>query len=157
MCAGDGGTNFVQCTSVCDVSLNEPAIAASAWYGYCVIFFKEMCPDARATSMSRCSKNNARLRRLPPLARARALTTAVLGPALALVLVLDLDRALVLDLALVLVLALVRDPALTTGRALVRDPAPTTGRALEVVPVAHSALGKSPRMDRRARSWVSNL
>ncbi|KAI5456085.1 hypothetical protein BGZ63DRAFT_418111 [Mariannaea sp. PMI_226] len=46
MCAGDGGANFVSCMSECDTELNEPANASSAWYGYCVQFFKEMCPEA---------------------------------------------------------------------------------------------------------------
>ncbi|KAL6407436.1 hypothetical protein AUP68_10268 [Ilyonectria robusta] len=46
MCKGDGGTNFVSCVPQCDASLNEPNNAAGAWYGYCVVFFKEMCPPA---------------------------------------------------------------------------------------------------------------
>lgn len=46
MCAGDGSTNFVSCMPQCDASLNERNNAASAWYGYCVQFFKEICPSA---------------------------------------------------------------------------------------------------------------
>ncbi|KAH6884261.1 hypothetical protein B0T10DRAFT_564837 [Thelonectria olida] len=46
MCAGDGGANFVSCLSQCDVSLDEPAIASSQFYYYCVQFFKEVCPSA---------------------------------------------------------------------------------------------------------------
>lgn len=47
ICAGDGGTNFVACLPYCDGGINEPAIATAAWYGYCVIFFKELCPSAQ--------------------------------------------------------------------------------------------------------------
>jgi hypothetical protein len=46
MCAGDGSANFVKCLSYCDASLNEPAIASSTYYGYCVLFFKELCDGA---------------------------------------------------------------------------------------------------------------
>src|SRR4051812_32096857 len=47
MCAGDGGTNTVTCLSQCDPGLNEPANVVATWYGYCTIFFKEMCPEAK--------------------------------------------------------------------------------------------------------------
>ncbi|KAH7256257.1 hypothetical protein BKA59DRAFT_467088 [Fusarium tricinctum] len=46
MCAGDGSANFVKCLSYCDANLNEPAIASSTYYGYCVLFFKELCDGA---------------------------------------------------------------------------------------------------------------
>jgi hypothetical protein len=46
MCYGDGGTNVNTCLSYCDTSLNEPANVVATWYGYCVIFFKDMCADA---------------------------------------------------------------------------------------------------------------
>lgn len=46
MCAGDGSANFVKCLPYCDASLNEPAIASSTYYGYCVLFFKELCDGA---------------------------------------------------------------------------------------------------------------
>lgn len=47
MCAGDGGTNFVSCLPYCDGGIDEAGIATGAWYNYCVIFFKELCPSAR--------------------------------------------------------------------------------------------------------------
>ncbi|KAM0185570.1 hypothetical protein ACHAPA_012082 [Fusarium lateritium] len=47
MCAGDGSANFVKCLSYCDVNKNEPAIASSTYYGYCVLFFKELCDGAQ--------------------------------------------------------------------------------------------------------------
>jgi hypothetical protein len=46
MCAGDGSVTFNSCLSECDTSLNEPANAVANFYGYCVIFFKELCPTA---------------------------------------------------------------------------------------------------------------
>lgn len=47
MCAGDGSTKFVSCLSSCDPSLNEPANASAAYYGYCLMFFKELCDGAQ--------------------------------------------------------------------------------------------------------------
>ncbi|PNP79959.1 hypothetical protein FNYG_06656 [Fusarium nygamai] len=47
MCAGDGSANFVSCLSSCDPNKNEPAIASSTYYGYCVLFFKELCDGAQ--------------------------------------------------------------------------------------------------------------
>ena len=46
MCYGDGGTMTAQCLSVCDPGINEPFNVVATWYGYCVIFFKEMCAEA---------------------------------------------------------------------------------------------------------------
>ncbi|KAF9768035.1 hypothetical protein IL306_014703 [Fusarium sp. DS 682] len=47
MCAGDGSANFVSCLASCDPNKNEPAIASSTYYGYCVLFFKELCDGAQ--------------------------------------------------------------------------------------------------------------
>ncbi|KAM0342103.1 hypothetical protein ACHAPU_009717 [Fusarium lateritium] len=47
MCAGDGSANFVTCLSSCDPNKNEPEIASSTYYGYCVLFFKELCDGAQ--------------------------------------------------------------------------------------------------------------
>ncbi|GKU22061.1 hypothetical protein FLAG1_10262 [Fusarium langsethiae] len=47
MCAGDGSANFVSCLSSCDTSLNEPANASATYYGYCLMFFKELCDGAQ--------------------------------------------------------------------------------------------------------------
>ncbi|EWG36106.1 hypothetical protein FVEG_00261 [Fusarium verticillioides 7600] len=47
MCAGDGSANFVSCLPSCDPNKNEPAIASSTYYGYCVLFFKELCDGAQ--------------------------------------------------------------------------------------------------------------
>ncbi|KAF5001615.1 hypothetical protein FGRMN_921 [Fusarium graminum] len=46
MCAGDGSANFVTCLSSCGPNKDEPAIASSTYYGYCVLFFKELCDGA---------------------------------------------------------------------------------------------------------------
>ncbi|RGP58702.1 hypothetical protein FLONG3_11415 [Fusarium longipes] len=61
MCAGDGSTNFVSCLSYCDPTLNEPANASATYYGYCLIFFKELCDGAQQfvseeTYARQCSK-----------------------------------------------------------------------------------------------------
>jgi hypothetical protein len=45
-CYGDGSNNVNTCLSYCDSSLNEPANVVATWYGFCVIFFKDMCADA---------------------------------------------------------------------------------------------------------------
>ncbi|KAF4465452.1 hypothetical protein FALBO_7704 [Fusarium albosuccineum] len=46
MCAGDGSANFVSCLPYCDGGIDEAGIATSTFYGYCVMFFKELCPTA---------------------------------------------------------------------------------------------------------------
>ncbi|KAL3605301.1 hypothetical protein FPOAC2_00244 [Fusarium poae] len=61
MCAGDGSANFVSCLSYCDPTLNEPANASATYYGYCLMFFKELCDGARQfvddeTYAKQCSK-----------------------------------------------------------------------------------------------------
>ncbi|KAF0637067.1 hypothetical protein FPSE5266_06956 [Fusarium pseudograminearum] len=61
MCAGDGSANFVSCLSSCDPTLNEPANASATYYGYCLMFFKELCDGAQEfvssdTYAEQCSK-----------------------------------------------------------------------------------------------------
>lgn len=61
MCAGDGSANFVSCLSSCDATLNEPANASATYYGYCLMFFKELCDGAQEfvssdTYAEQCSK-----------------------------------------------------------------------------------------------------
>ncbi|KAJ4137286.1 hypothetical protein NW768_002868 [Fusarium equiseti] len=61
MCAGDGSTKFVSCLGSCDPQLNEPANASATYYGYCLMFFKELCDGAQAfvdqeTYEKQCSK-----------------------------------------------------------------------------------------------------
>ena len=61
MCAGDGSTKFVSCLSSCDPTLNEPANASATYYGYCLMFFKELCDGAQEfvdqeTYEKQCSK-----------------------------------------------------------------------------------------------------
>lgn len=51
MCKGDGGVNLVTCVSVCDsvdrLGTNLGSQQVSGWYGYCTIFFQDMCSDAQ--------------------------------------------------------------------------------------------------------------
>ena len=53
MCAGDGGTNMVTCSSICGVpdnlGISWAENVASGWYTYCIMFdeFKVMCPQAQ--------------------------------------------------------------------------------------------------------------
>ncbi|RBR25408.1 uncharacterized protein FIESC28_01845 [Fusarium coffeatum] len=61
MCAGDGSVKFLSCLGSCDPQLNEPANAASTYYGYCLMFFKELCDGAEGnvdqeTYETQCSK-----------------------------------------------------------------------------------------------------
>ncbi|KAJ4016327.1 hypothetical protein NW752_003449 [Fusarium irregulare] len=61
MCAGDGSTKFVSCLGSCDPTLNEPANASATYYGYCLMFFKELCDGAQEfvdqeTYEKQCSK-----------------------------------------------------------------------------------------------------
>lgn len=61
MCAGDGSANFVSCLSSCDPGLNEPANASATYYGYCLMFFKELCDGGQKfvdneTYNKQCSK-----------------------------------------------------------------------------------------------------
>ncbi|KAL6918976.1 hypothetical protein ACHAP8_008969 [Fusarium lateritium] len=61
MCAGDGSANFVSCLSSCDPTLNEPANASATYYGYCLMFFKQLCDGAQQfvddeTYAKQCSK-----------------------------------------------------------------------------------------------------
>ncbi|KAF4950249.1 hypothetical protein FSARC_13260 [Fusarium sarcochroum] len=45
-CAGDYKTR-PYATCICDPGLNEPANVSAAWFRYCVMFFKDMCPAAK--------------------------------------------------------------------------------------------------------------
>lgn len=61
MCAGDGSVKFLSCLGSCDPQLNEPVNAASTYYGYCLMFFKELCDGAEGnvdqeTYETQCSK-----------------------------------------------------------------------------------------------------
>ncbi|KAJ4250126.1 hypothetical protein NW762_011936 [Fusarium torreyae] len=61
MCVGDGSANVVTCLSSCDPGLNEPANVSAAWFRYCILFFKDMCPAAKEyidteTFDKQCSK-----------------------------------------------------------------------------------------------------
>ncbi|KAK3313288.1 hypothetical protein B0H66DRAFT_628918 [Apodospora peruviana] len=52
MCAGDGATNMVTCTSICGVpdqnlGLTWDESVASGWYTYCIMFYKQLCPAAK--------------------------------------------------------------------------------------------------------------
>jgi hypothetical protein len=50
MCAGDGSANTISCAGVCERAMpgrNLGNQVAGAWYNYCTLFFKELCPDAK--------------------------------------------------------------------------------------------------------------
>lgn len=51
MCKGDGGVNLDTCVSVCDsvdsLGTDLGSQQVSGWYGYCTIFFQDMCSAAQ--------------------------------------------------------------------------------------------------------------
>ena len=52
MCKGDGSTKVNTCVSVCNSVDRDGFISsniANQFYGYCVQFFRDMCPDAQGT------------------------------------------------------------------------------------------------------------